>query len=321
MRPCVLYCPLAVLYCPLAVLDCPLAVLDCLLVPSLLIALASTLRSNAGSTANLVYSLAYAPPEVVAASAAGERSITAAASADMWAIGVIAYELLSGQPAFPPGTSQSAIADALVGKRKLPWEAASSRQLRMLLKLKGPVLQCLSRDPELRPTIDQLMANLFSIFQAATTGAPLQPESASSSQPEPSTPAQGSTQSVAGVTRSTDAGTTSVPVATPEAFTDYTINLPALPEGAPAPPAAAAPVDGSPLRPATRLAAADQTVNAPGLPRDAPSAPVHDAAKPAALGSPVLVSSPAAADRSATGALGSPVLLGIPAAADGPAAV
>ena len=99
----------------------------------------------------------------------------------MWAIGVIAYELLTGRPAFPLGTTQEGLIDALTGKKKLPWEEASADELRMLLKLKGPVLQCLSREPELRPTIDQLMANLYSIFQAATTGAPLLESQASGS--------------------------------------------------------------------------------------------------------------------------------------------
>lgn len=54
--------------------------------------------ATTGTEVTLDYTLEYAAPEVVAASDAGE-TIAAQPSVDAWALGVIAYELLTGSKA------------------------------------------------------------------------------------------------------------------------------------------------------------------------------------------------------------------------------
>ena len=53
-----------------------------------------------GSQAPLSFTLAYAAPEVVAAYQRQEQSIEASTSQDAWSLGVLAFELLTGAPAF-----------------------------------------------------------------------------------------------------------------------------------------------------------------------------------------------------------------------------
>jgi serine/threonine protein kinase len=48
------------------------------------------------TTAPMVFTLAYSAPEVVAAAAAGHTELRVSPAADMWALGVLAYEVLTG---------------------------------------------------------------------------------------------------------------------------------------------------------------------------------------------------------------------------------
>ena len=56
--------------------------------------------ARAGVAAPLSYTLVYSPPEVAAAVSTGAKSIVADAAMDAWAMGVVAYELLTRQSAF-----------------------------------------------------------------------------------------------------------------------------------------------------------------------------------------------------------------------------
>eukprot|EP00892_Ulva_mutabilis_P008120 jgi/Ulvmu1/5680/UM024_0027.1 len=53
-----------------------------------------------GELAPLSFTLAYAPPEVIEANKAGAAQLEACAALDAWSLGVMAYELLTGAPAF-----------------------------------------------------------------------------------------------------------------------------------------------------------------------------------------------------------------------------
>lgn len=94
----------------------------------------------------------YAPPEVISSAWAGEPSCTAAASMDVWAFGVLAYELILGRRAFPFAADARAVRDAVLGRKDAPWEvrrlADGSQRLR---RAQGVVEACLRRNPEQRP--------------------------------------------------------------------------------------------------------------------------------------------------------------------------
>ena len=52
------------------------------------------------TTAQLAYTLVYAPPEVAQAVSAGAKTVQVTPAMDAWALGVVAFELLTGQSAF-----------------------------------------------------------------------------------------------------------------------------------------------------------------------------------------------------------------------------
>ena len=125
----------------------------------------------AGSTQLITFSPRYAPPEVAAAEAAGRTTHVALPSLDIWALGVMAFELLAERPAFPRFTSKGAIFASLLERpdaAPLPWEGpAGAGDLEKLRNLRGPVLACLSRDPAARPTAAALVATINELFGAA----------------------------------------------------------------------------------------------------------------------------------------------------------
>lgn len=70
----------------------------------------------------LNFALNYAAPEIVLAQEAGSRTLAVDPAADIWALGVTAYELLSGGRTFAPGTSTTEIRNMISGRLPLPWE-------------------------------------------------------------------------------------------------------------------------------------------------------------------------------------------------------
>ena len=63
----------------------------------------------AGGAAPLAFTLHYAPPEVVAAWQAGDSKVLVTPALDAWSLGIMAVELLWGQPIFPPKTLQDKV--------------------------------------------------------------------------------------------------------------------------------------------------------------------------------------------------------------------
>ena len=60
--------------------------------------------ARTGDSVALAFTLTYAAPEVVRAFVTQQRSVEASPAVDAWALGVMAFELLTGAPAFQPLT-------------------------------------------------------------------------------------------------------------------------------------------------------------------------------------------------------------------------
>eukprot|EP00892_Ulva_mutabilis_P008918 jgi/Ulvmu1/6399/UM003_0027.1 len=120
-------------------------------------------------------------PRVAHAVESGDRTVPVAAVVDMRAVGVIAWELLTGSRAFPaPRTSavvrsagqprpaaDAAVLATLGGRAPLPWERGAARaagRLRMLRGLQRTVLRCLDRDPARRPSAVALLQSWDHVF-------------------------------------------------------------------------------------------------------------------------------------------------------------
>jgi serine/threonine protein kinase len=124
----------------------------------------------AGDEEPLKYSLHYAAPELVCAARAGSSSGTVSAEADVWGIGIIAWELLTSERVFPPGIEAAAVTETFLGDRQLPWEApdAAARLVPRLRVLRRSVLMCLSRKPRERPTSRELLGSWNGMFESLT---------------------------------------------------------------------------------------------------------------------------------------------------------
>lgn len=114
----------------------------------------------------------YAAPEVVAAYQQQQATIEASAAVDIWAFGVMAYELLTRTVWFE-GLSQEEMLAAVATQGQLPWERTAPearRTLRRSLRALAPhVMSCLQRDPTRRPTAAQLATKLDSLYTATTS--------------------------------------------------------------------------------------------------------------------------------------------------------
>jgi hypothetical protein len=123
-----------------------------------------------GATVSLTLSLTYAAPEAIKAYEASQWSVICDAAVDMWALGLIAYELLFSRRVFNRSLSRTDIQDQLMGRAPLPWENPdlSFKPVRELRILRRSVLACLSRDPRQRPTSTELLRMWNNLFDAVT---------------------------------------------------------------------------------------------------------------------------------------------------------
>eukprot|EP00892_Ulva_mutabilis_P002522 jgi/Ulvmu1/12270/UM087_0004.1 len=121
-----------------------------------------------GEEAGMSFSLYYAPPEVIVAYKERRRTILADPSADVWALGVIIWELLTKQKYFKEQTSMRSVVSMLRGDAALPSEQRLPADVRARLSsgaIKDSVFRMLRRRPEERPSISELLAHWTSWFQ------------------------------------------------------------------------------------------------------------------------------------------------------------
>jgi serine/threonine protein kinase len=96
----------------------------------------------------------------------------ATGAADIWALGVVAFELLTGEWVFPEGTTPDAFRAVLLGKAPLPWEEGVEGAEERRQKLRGLrriVMPCLDRDPSKRPTAEQVLRSWWNLFDEMKT--------------------------------------------------------------------------------------------------------------------------------------------------------
>jgi hypothetical protein len=86
----------------------------------------------------------------------------------MWALGVIAYELLTGQRTFPFGTTKEQVFDQISGRSLLPWEdpGGHAQRVAALRGLRRSIMLCLSRDSAARPSADRLLVAWNHMFDS-----------------------------------------------------------------------------------------------------------------------------------------------------------
>lgn len=112
------------------------------------------------------FSLRYAAPETVAAFEAKELTVGVDSAVDMWALGIMAYELLTDAPVFKRDSTKKDIQDRLSGRAPLPWEDPETKDssLRKLRMLKRSLVKCFSRDPVERPSASDLLIAWNKLF-------------------------------------------------------------------------------------------------------------------------------------------------------------
>ena len=91
-------------------------------------------------------------------------------AADIWAMGVIAFELLTQERVFPPEATDEDVG-ALRG-RGLPWEVSVAGQVARCTKLRGlrgAVLACLEREAARQPSAGALLASWEHVFDSMKT--------------------------------------------------------------------------------------------------------------------------------------------------------
>eukprot|EP00892_Ulva_mutabilis_P002845 jgi/Ulvmu1/12561/UM091_0002.1 len=127
-----------------------------------------------GVAAPLACTIMYSPPEVVDALEAGVRAVVADPATDAWALGVVAFEVLTGCPTFDVLTEgKAAVMQQLRGEVELPWEGERFRAhptaRRRLGVFRQPVLALLARAPAQRASMAQFCDSCHRLFTSPTT--------------------------------------------------------------------------------------------------------------------------------------------------------
>eukprot|EP00892_Ulva_mutabilis_P002848 jgi/Ulvmu1/12564/UM091_0005.1 len=125
-----------------------------------------------GQDAPLAGSLEYMAPEIMHATAAHATSAAADPAMDAWAIGVVAFELLTGKKALTPAKSGAdAVRAQLRGETLLPWEGDNLRSdvRRKLGIFREPVLGLLRRNPHERASMQAFCDTCNDLVTSSTT--------------------------------------------------------------------------------------------------------------------------------------------------------
>lgn len=145
-----------------------------------LLTLATWSHTGSARSANMCYTLRYAAPEVVQGDQTSKEPPFATIAADVWALGVIAYEVLCGQRLFNKDMNQAEVVSMMLGYTPLPFEAnpALFQSMNAPPNAQNMLRQMLQRNPTARPALKDVLSN--SLFAAVSQAQQLQTERAQS---------------------------------------------------------------------------------------------------------------------------------------------
>lgn len=107
----------------------------------------------------------------------GQVATKATAAADVWALGMLAFETLTSTVVFPSGTTAKQVRDRITGRLPLPWEEggpAGRDCVRALRGFRRSVILCLDRNPAQRPRSTEVVTMWHSLFDGPTTNTELE---------------------------------------------------------------------------------------------------------------------------------------------------
>jgi serine/threonine protein kinase len=125
----------------------------------------------AGSQTRARYTLEYASPEVIrAVGAMRAHFVECKPSMDIWSLGVIIFEVLTGKAFFPLECNRDAMKDGLIGLEPLPVEEDPKVFQRIPAEgnLRSTVKAMLSRETDKRPTAEQVRSSVKECLKALT---------------------------------------------------------------------------------------------------------------------------------------------------------
>jgi serine/threonine protein kinase len=134
---------------------------------------------RAGAQTRARYTLEYASPEVIrAVGAMRAHYVACRPSMDIWSMGVIVFEVLTGKAFFPMEYNRDAMKDGLMGVEPLPVEEDPRLFSRIPAEasLRQTVKAMLSRDTEKRPTAATVGRVMRECLKEITGEAPLTPQ-------------------------------------------------------------------------------------------------------------------------------------------------
>ena len=123
-----------------------------------------------GQVKSIAFSLQFAPPETAQRIMEKKRSAVVSGTCDVWALGIMAWTLLTGKSPYAKGSD---IMPKLLGTQNFPWEDPLDVQTRFRLGILAPTVRSmLLRDPEQRVTIDALLASWQALFHDTSSEEP-----------------------------------------------------------------------------------------------------------------------------------------------------
>ena len=117
-------------------------------------------------------SLRHATPEATVATTTGARPPPSTGAEDVWALGALAFQLLTHEEIFHPADDRVAMREQLEGVMPFPWEQPGlhGELLARLRLLRPTVLACLSRAPRERPRIGEVVGVWQMMFDSMSEG-------------------------------------------------------------------------------------------------------------------------------------------------------